>query len=288
MKSILGIIAFTLIIAGCQSSDCGNGIQDGNETGVDCGGDCASNCNTTGGGTNNYFNDIQGLWYFNYSFVENSFVSGGGVANNLTIYTGSTCKVDFTNTPATSSGYYNILGSAGVGCNYPSSGIYRITGNVISLFGTIIESLNGSNLQLASSGRKDYYNRTPITYANTENINWTVELASNYTGVGNFEIKLTSNFTTQVIIPIVAGQLSYSGTLAVNTNQASANVKIDIGPNTVINGTANAADVLEISSTALTWNGLTATSSNHQLCPFITGCNGVASINGSFSQITWN
>ena len=42
-RILLLVIAFMLLlffIFSCNSSDCNNGIQDGNETGIDCGGDC--------------------------------------------------------------------------------------------------------------------------------------------------------------------------------------------------------------------------------------------------------
>jgi hypothetical protein len=46
MKSIFTLIVVALFLTGCQSSDCSNGQQDGNETGVDCGGDCVP-CNSS-------------------------------------------------------------------------------------------------------------------------------------------------------------------------------------------------------------------------------------------------
>lgn len=44
MKKIIFVLCLGFLFS-CNSSDCANGIQDGNETGVDCGGDCP-NCAT--------------------------------------------------------------------------------------------------------------------------------------------------------------------------------------------------------------------------------------------------
>lgn len=59
MKKILAFALGAIFLAACQSSDCSNGQQDGNETGVDCGSDCAP-CNTSN--LNNTEILLQGLW----------------------------------------------------------------------------------------------------------------------------------------------------------------------------------------------------------------------------------
>lgn len=63
MRVIL-ISLLSFILYSCNSSDCTNGIQDGNETGVDCGGNCPT-CTTPTAPQNN----ISGDWDFGNSRI---------------------------------------------------------------------------------------------------------------------------------------------------------------------------------------------------------------------------
>ena len=51
-----------LTLLACNSSDCNNGIQDGNETGIDCGGDCTA-CATP----STLESQLAGDWYLHYT-----------------------------------------------------------------------------------------------------------------------------------------------------------------------------------------------------------------------------
>jgi uncharacterized protein (TIGR02145 family) len=46
MKKLFFFLNISILLAGCNPVNCGNGVQDGDETGVDCGGGCPP-CQTT-------------------------------------------------------------------------------------------------------------------------------------------------------------------------------------------------------------------------------------------------
>ncbi len=62
MKELIIFFSSIILIASCQNSDCGNGVQDGNETGIDCGGNCTP-CGPLSG-------KIDKILYDSYDLVD--------------------------------------------------------------------------------------------------------------------------------------------------------------------------------------------------------------------------
>ena len=92
----------SITMLSCNSSDCSNGIQDGNETGVDCGGNCIA-CPTTPSLTPQH-TALLGLWTY-YSSDNQGL---------MTYYTDVDCKVEFTDQTYGGGGtHYTCYGAAG-------------------------------------------------------------------------------------------------------------------------------------------------------------------------------
>jgi hypothetical protein len=127
------------------SSDCTNGIQDGDETGVDCGGNCEPcetvdlSCNMS----NNTFEYVASL----YNTFTGSMSFG---ESNLTVIGGGTFHIDFGSDP-TSSGIYTATefstGSGYFTCYFIPSG----SGSVYysdNTSGNVMVTVSGSNINV--------------------------------------------------------------------------------------------------------------------------------------------
>lgn len=62
------LLLFGMLMCSCNSSDCSNGVQDGNETGIDCGGDCMA-CPTMTPTT--LETQMSGDWYLYRTVYQN-------------------------------------------------------------------------------------------------------------------------------------------------------------------------------------------------------------------------
>lgn len=94
----------SITMLSCNSSDCANGIQDGNETGIDCGGDCA-NCPPVVSSTES---QLEGDWYMDHSIL----------LSDTTYYPDAACRVTLTLTAIDGTNQYRAYGNFGI-CGYP-------------------------------------------------------------------------------------------------------------------------------------------------------------------------
>jgi hypothetical protein len=100
------IIMVSITMLSCNSTDCNNGIQDGNETGIDCGGDCIS-CPTIVPPTSTE-SQLEGDW-----FMDNKII-----LTDTTYYSDQACQITLTLVTIDGSTQYRAYGNFGI-CGYP-------------------------------------------------------------------------------------------------------------------------------------------------------------------------
>lgn len=256
MKGLIIIFLTGLIIA-CQSTDCSDGIQNGNETGIDCGGDCVPCSNNTGN------NDISGTWHHNYMIVRyTNNVVGGGYIQYAQIDTSSNCLVEVTPSSTQGVGFFVANGNL-YGCYYPSVNNYLVNGNSISQGGTI-EKLSYDSLRIrvpSNDSTWHYLNATDFTYGNTADVNWSVNLSSPISMSGQVEIKLFVNGVQNTTIPLIPGQTQYSGIEAVDLTHSSPSINIWLSQQSG----ASSSETIQF-TTSLNWNNIKVKSGPHIVC----------------------
>ena len=305
MKNLLGLLIISTFLFSCGGSqDCSNGQQDPGESGVDCGGPCppcavASGGNTGGGSSsNNSLQDVQGVWYTNISVNrQTKSVLGGGIKNTANLYLGANCIVDFTmNNPISGPGYtfYDMYGSyIPGGCTYPTAGMYNYNPSNNTISNLVIESVNADTLHLNNlTPNQDYYfHRNPLTQANSTTVQWEVELPSNYPYNNALEINIYKDggVLPVTIVPIVSGQLLYTGTETVSLATATKNIYIyikSVATVAIPGSNVQFTTKLKLNGQVISETGL------HTFCVVgtATGCNtGFDPLAGaSFASITWN
>ena len=66
LRNIL-LIMVSITMLSCNSTDCNNGIQDGNETGIDCGGDCINCITPPNPAPTTIESQLAHIWYLHYN-----------------------------------------------------------------------------------------------------------------------------------------------------------------------------------------------------------------------------
>lgn len=303
MKNLLGLLTITIFLFSCGGQqNCSNGQQDSGETGVDCGGNCPPCAVPTGGGsgsgsggsgggtqTNTTLQSLQGLWYHTHHSLHLSGVQTYVFNNN----TNSSCKVDFSSTPYNAvAGYYEMYGNPQSLCTYPISGIYdyNSSNNLINSI-IYVESVTSNNLHLSvyggitnnnSQGQDYYMSKTAPSLGPSETVSWQVNLASSYPTNGQVQVSIRKSWdiANPISVPIVAGQLSYSGSLTANT-AANNYVIVSVGSVTSSQPTPN---TIEFSSSTSIGN-VTGTVPNQLYCFISQGCTSGENIVNSWNHL---
>ena len=307
MKNLLGLLIISTFLFSCgPQQNCSNGVQDGSETGVDCGGNCPPCAGNGGGGSGgggggtsgNVLQDLQGMWYTNITVNrQTNSVFGGGIKNTANLYLGTNCMVDFTMNnpfPGPSVTYYDMYGHYTPGtCNYPTAGVYNYNPNNNTLSNLVVENINSDTLHLNNlAPNQDYYlHRSPLTQANSTTVQWEVELPTAYPYNNALEINIYKNGAPVPIdiIPIVSGQLMYTGTETISLASATKNIYIYV--RSVATGAIPGSSVQF--STRIKLNGQVISETGmHTFCVVgtATGCSsGIDPLaGGTFATLTWS
>lgn len=144
------------------TSDCTNGLQDGDESGVDCGGSCVP-CSTVDLSCN-LDNDEFVYMSNSYTALQGSMMNGESL---LTLLGGGVFKIDFGQDPTTSGVYTATEMFAGGGdftCYYIPSGSSSIyysdetSGNVMVTVSAFNINVEFCDLKITANGGSTYRN----------------------------------------------------------------------------------------------------------------------------------
>jgi len=255
-----------------------------------------------GGGTTTTYTltNIQGLWEYNADLVS-STVTGGGSAKTMSLKTGNGCKLDLTNTVYFSGPTQIQYQGYGLpnACNHPASFIYTYDQSAELLSSNFhVDKATNDSLILSWSAYSTiyYYSKNQLSLTNTSSINWNITLDSSYPNASEIGILIEYGGLSNPIkdtIPIVPGQLIYSGNKIVNTasSMPAINLKL-VNLNYSAFGTYNVISLktkLDVVGTDLTtgWSG------THSFChsgSIQASCNGYDNIGiqtQSLSQVKW-
>ncbi len=134
LKNLI-LIMVSITMLSCNSSDCNNGIQDGNEIGIDCGGNCPA-CPSF----SSTMLALEGDWYWAYTLAYDSlYLYDNAYSNN------SFCRVTLTldayqNNTQNNTDAWWCYGQV-AGCNYPAEQVWTFNdiNNVIGATWLVLE-----------------------------------------------------------------------------------------------------------------------------------------------------
>lgn len=161
--------------------------------------------------------DIQGLWYLTY------YTTG----KNAYFYTGTASKVDFTMNPYQSiPNWYESLGVIGATA-YPTVSGYSYTASSNSINNYVINSMTSTEFEAQQS--TNIYNYKKVDWTPTT-IRWNVDFdvypATTPTGTATITIKNPP--LADVIVNLVTGQTSYTGTINYTPGIAAVDFEVNI------------------------------------------------------------
>lgn len=253
---------------------------------------------TGGGGTiSTTLSDIQGLWEYNAE-LRNYSVAGGGTTKVLTVKYNNNCKLELTNTIFNNSPtgiQYQGYGLPN-NCSHPNGFIYTYDQNSNLISSSYhVDKVTNDSLILSSYSFLFYYSHNQLSLSTTSSINWNVMLDASYPNSNDIGILIEYGGIGNPIkdtIPIVSGQLTYSGNKIVNTASSYPMISIKILNLNQTNNSNNLITLktkLDIVGTDLStgWSG------THSYCHSLastTGCNGfdfLLNQSNNLSQIIW-
>lgn len=167
--------------------------------------------------SSNTLSDIQGLWYLTY------YTTG----KNAYFYTGGASKVDFTmNQYQSFPNTYESLGVIG-GATHPTVSGYTYTASSNSINNYVINSLTASEFEAQQS--TVVYNYRKIDWTPTT-IKWNVDfdVYPATTPTGTATIKIKNPPLADVVVNLVTGQTSYTGTINYTPGIAAVDFEVNI------------------------------------------------------------